>query len=134
MKCRFAATTGCTGGNPYAAQLMPKENTEGPNIHPTSAWQNPIVSLLHSSSSLSPSSSQDLPSSLISPGVTKECVRLGVTGRPKDADIEMEDAGQPSQPQTTPAADAFIQKTQEHQRAQQIYQDLLEKLGEDDLA
>eukprot|EP00973_Karenia_brevis_P043108 5969207-Karenia_brevis.AAC.1 len=46
----------------------------------------------------------------------------------------MGDAGQPSQSQATPAADAFIQKTQQHQRTQQLYQELLAKLGEDDLA
>eukprot|EP00973_Karenia_brevis_P009829 1329050-Karenia_brevis.AAC.1 len=72
VKCRFAVTTGCPGGNPYATQLRPKENEGGPNLHPASAWQHPIISsLLQSSSSLSSSPSPDLSSS-ISQGLSKD--------------------------------------------------------------
>eukprot|EP00973_Karenia_brevis_P060264 8384829-Karenia_brevis.AAC.1 len=45
----------------------------------------------------------------------------------------MGDSGQAAQSPTVPAADAFIQKTQQHQHTQQLYQQLLDTLGEDHL-
>eukprot|EP00973_Karenia_brevis_P053183 7393881-Karenia_brevis.AAC.1 len=60
--------------------------------------------------------------------------KLGTTGQPKEEDVVMGDNGKAAPPPTVPAADVFIQKTQQHQHTQQLYQELLETLGEDHLS
>eukprot|EP00973_Karenia_brevis_P060612 8429623-Karenia_brevis.AAC.1 len=87
VKCRFANTR-CQGGNPYAQQITRKENAGGPHIHPSSAWQNPLTSLsspLHSSLS-SPVATF---SSLISPTLNRVMAKPGITGQPKEEDVDM---------------------------------------------
>eukprot|EP00973_Karenia_brevis_P043157 5977937-Karenia_brevis.AAC.1 len=60
--------------------------------------------------------------------------KLGITGQSKEEDVDMGEGGKAATPSTAPAADVFIQKTQQHQHTQQLYQELLASLGEDHLS